>query len=263
MNHAFIYSSEGQPTGALGWFLQQSESYKSNFFTVGEHNLVEAYLHPDPWDNHSSDPDHWSHQYIECIEKMDDDFAWINSFVSGFTKRTIFGLSYGAWSKLIPWKNKTVDLIYIEPTEQTYQLFFNSYLRRPVDMDFVKESIDMHVHDHHQDDPVYREHIYSSVYNDALKYAELGELRFWQLQHCFHHGGTEIPSPDRHDEMRKITFSDKIAPYYEKNEKRCIVVDIFNLDIKNICEKLDIIYNDKMEYEYQRFLKFADDIAQV
>lgn len=259
MKHAYIFSEEGLTTGILGWILQQSPSYESNFFRfdyTGRGRTLAR--HTDPWDNHSHDHNHWSHAYIENIEKGNSDFTWLNAYLDSFPIRTIFGLSYGAWNKRSPWINDKVDLILVESTALTFELFFDTYHRRSMTVDDVIESIDMHIHDHHQDNPEYREHLFTVFGNAAIEQAKQSNLEFWQLQYFFHHRGDRLLSMDEVEVMKaelRHDLLDNNHSFKEKN-KHAIVVDIFNLQLPELCQQLNIVYSENMQAEYNKFLNF-------
>ena len=263
MKHTHIYSQVSMLSSALGWILQQSDSYGSNYFRRRSRLLLENRI--DPWDNHSDDPNYWTHPYIEEIERSDGNFTWIDEFVKGFDTRSIFGLSYGAWNKTSPWRNETVDSIYIMETDRLFDLFYESYEKRKISIDELLPSFDMHIHDHKQDDALYRDNMMSTVYPQALEYAERDELEFWQLQHCFHHRGVSIPC---HDDIHDIKMQIKTDimqcnNYYLNNESVLIIDDMFDIDLKSLCKQLDIVYNSNMETEYNKFLDYAINVAQV
>lgn len=266
MKHAYVRSEEGLQTGTLGWILQQSPSYKSNYFKFRcvyskEHKRWMKQRHVDPWDNHSLNPNHWSHAYIESIENINENYEWIDSFVDTFKERTVFGLSYGGWTKSLPWDNKNVDLICVESNDKTVELFIDTYLKRTMTPEEVEESLNMHIHDHHQDDEDYRKHIYNIVGEKAIKYAQDNQqIEFWQLQYCFHHGGDRLLEKDEIDIMKKKYYNTimEAQSFTTLNHDRIKYYDIFNLDLKKISEDLNIEYVDKMQQEYNVFIDFSD-----
>lgn len=260
MKHAHIYSSTPMAASLLGWILQQSDSYKSNFFVCDDENLEKA--HMDPWDNHSAAEDDWSHAYIEDIESdvTRYEFDWLDSFVDSFVVRSIFGLSYGEWKKSIVWHNSKLDTILILSTDRLRELFYESYERRLVDKETFLENIKMHVHDHRQNDESYNEYIMNLIYEDGLKCIENDSLEFWQMQYCFHHKGNGIPDKSSEDTIKQQIMSELT------DDTVCydgIEVDLFNLDLKALCKQLDIVYNDKMEEEYNKFLDYVNNVVQV
>ena len=58
VNNAFIYSEVPMYSSVLGWILQQSPSYESEYF-VFNNSIFNKSSRLDPWDNHSDDPDNW------------------------------------------------------------------------------------------------------------------------------------------------------------------------------------------------------------
>ena len=266
MKHAHIFSAVPMLSSSLGWILQQSDSYKSEHFKCETRFLSETKI--DPWDNHvdfTDDADDWSRLYIEEIERNDDDFSWLNGFVDGFTDRSIFGLSYGDWRKSVPWNNESIDTIYINPTDRLFNLFYESYEKRTITPDELIHSMNTHIHDHKQDDAEYRANMMKHMYPTALKYAERGELEFWQLQHCFHHGGNAIPSPEEITtiiaEIKDDIMTDSKS--YLSRTSTLVIDDLFNLDLEVLCKDLDIVYNSKMTAEYKKFINYATNIVQV
>ena len=176
-------------------------------------------------------------------------------------ERTVFGLSYGGWTKSLPWDNKNVDLICVESNDKTVELFIDTYLKRTMTPEEVEESLNMHIHDHHQDDEDYRKHIYNIVGEKAIRYAQDNQqIEFWQLQYCFHHGGDRLLEKDEIDIMKKKYYNAimEAQSFTTLNHDRIKYYDIFNLDLKKISEDLNIEYVDKMQQEYNVFIDFSD-----
>ena len=98
-----------------------------------------------------------------------------------------------------------------------------------------------------------------------MKSAERGELEFWQLQHCFHHGGNAIPSPEEITtiiaEIKDDIMMD--GECYLTRPTTLVIDDLFNLDLEVLCKDLDIVYNSKMTAEYKKFINYATNIVQV
>lgn len=260
MKHAFIYNEEGMFSSVLGWIIQQSASYNSNFFKfdwTGENNTIA--LHTDPWDNHSLDPAHWSHEYIEHIETPDENFDWMDNFVNSFKSRTIFGLSYGAWNKTTAWNNPSLDLISVKSTRRTIEIFFNCYHARPLSAEDVVESLDMHIHDHHQDNTEYRQWVYNTYGNQAINMAKDKSLEFWQLQYMFHHNGTSFPEVSERSNIID-TYVKHILDETHAFTKRNVYkeFDILDLNLHNVCDQLSIEYSDQMQKEYKLFMDYVN-----
>ena len=252
--HAFVYSSMPMMASLLGWILQQSDSYKSNYFRYDA-------LAVDPWDNHSDDPDNWSHAFIEDVEDevLGNDFTWLNEFVDSFKCNTIFGLSYGGWRKNKPWYNNNIFEILILPTNRLFDLFYQVYEKRLVSPNELLENIKMHVHDHKQDNKIYNERMMNEIYPNALEYAKRNELEFWQLQYCFHHGGASIPALSEMNNIKNTIQSEISSTNFVKNNDTVVIEDLFNINLKELCKNLNIIHNEHMELAYNKFLDFVDE----
>tara|TARA_R110002074_G_scaffold166179_5_gene326573 strand:+ start:1822 stop:2610 length:789 start_codon:yes stop_codon:yes gene_type:complete len=256
----------------LGWILQQSDSYESTHCVIHEHALDEKKIgfYLDPWDNHSDDPDNWSHAFIEDVEdeNLGDNFTWLNEFVDSFKCNTIFGLSYGEWRKTKSWENSNVNKIAIPTSDKIFNLFYEVYERRSVSPAQCLKNIQMHVHDHKQDEPVYNERMMNEIYPKALEYANRGELEFWQLQYCFHHNGADVPGPEERENIKNIikqeiaidTSNDYDLRWSIFIEDAIVIEDLFNIDLKGLCKQLNIVYNERIGIEYKKFLDYANDI---
>jgi hypothetical protein len=260
MKHAYIYNEEGMFTSVLGWILQQSNSYDSNFFRFGwttDNNTIAP--HTDPWDNHSLEPAHWSHAYIEHIEQVDNNFVWIDNFVNDFKSRSIFGLSYGAWNKSAAWTNESVELISIKSSRKTVEIFFDCYHARPLSAEDVVESLNMHIHDHHQDNLEYRRWVYDTYGEKAIAMAKDNNLEFWQLQFMFHHDGISFPDISERDNIINTYVThilEESHAFTKRNNYK--EFDILDLNLHNVCNQLSIEYSDAMLVEYNRFLDYSN-----
>ena len=257
--HAFIYSEIPMYSSVLGWILQQSSSYQSNYFVFNEY-CYKAEERNDPWDNHSDDPNDWSHAFIEDVEdeNLSNDFTWLNEFVDSFKCNTIFGLSYGAWGKNKSWHNNINEII-IQPTNKMFDLFYELYERRSVNPEQLLENIKMHVHDHKQDNKIYNERMMNEVYPNALEYAKRGELEFWQLQYCFHHKpGSTVPDIKDIERIKHKIKYDIFLSSFQKNNNAIVIEDLFNIELKELCKKLNIVYNDTMRIEHNKFSDYAN-----
>lgn len=273
--HAFIYSPIPMMSSMLGWVLQQSDSYESNYFMFRQHGFDErkkvdncGYL--DPWDNHVDDPNDWSHAFIEDVEdeNLSNDFTWLNEFADSFKCNTIFGLSYGGWEKYDSWDNSNVNKIAIQPHTKIFDLFWEVYESRLVSPEQLLENIKMHVHDHKQDNKIYNERMMNEVYPDALEYAQRGELEFWQLQYCFHHDGSNVPAPEEKENIKSMIKVDVCRDPGAEIEIRweifcnsaIVIEDLFNINLEWLCKELNIVYNEKIGIEYKKFLDYANDV---
>lgn len=258
--HLYIYSPIGTAASALGWILQQSTSYSSDYFVFKPELLQSNYV--DPWDNHVDfhklnlpDPDsHWIFQYTKCIERDDTNFEWLDSFVNGFSNRSAFGLSYGGWEKLTTWNNPKVTTIVVKRTVELFDYFWKIYMSRPFSVDDVKRSLMLHHHDHKNHISGYYEWLIETVGNDAIEQAKHTPVRFWQLQAVYHNGGSRFPLLSEEQHWKDIVYGNTSASVISDNQ---IEVDIFNLDFPNLCDTLDIDYNEKITQEYNTFLNFA------
>ena len=272
MPHAFIYSQIPMMASVLGWVLEQSDSYESNYFDFRQNGFDErkkgCYL--DPWDNHSDDPDNWSHYFIEDVEdrNLACDFTWLNEFANSFKCNTIFGLSYGGWEKTVSWDNNNVNKIVIQPSDKMFDLFWKVYESRLISPVELLENIQMHVHDHKQDNKIYNERMMNEIYPKALEYANRGELEFWQLQYCFHHDGVNVPSPEEKENIKNMIKHDICQDLGAETEIRwqvfcdsaIVIEDLFNIDLEGLCKELNIVYNEKIGIEYKKFLEYANDV---
>lgn len=255
--HAFIYSEVPMYASVLGWILQQSPSYESKYFKFNNYQYKDTTRH-DPWDNHSDDPDDWSHAFIEDVEDqtLHDNFSWLDEFVNNFKCNSIFGLSYGAWSKSVPWNNN-INQIVIKPTDKLFDFYYELYEKRPIDVAQLNDSLRMHIHDHKQDNEDYRKHIMDNVYPEAMKYAVPGNLEFWQLQSCFHHKGSTVPSLEEEQSVKNKIRSDIFQTNFVYNDNAIVIEDLFNIDIKELCKKLDIVYTVHVENEYKKLFNYV------
>tara|TARA_B110000495_G_C22992838_1_gene584908 strand:- start:481 stop:1278 length:798 start_codon:yes stop_codon:yes gene_type:complete len=257
--HAFIYSEIPMYASVLGWILQQSDSYESNYFKFNK-SWADNYIERnDPWDNHSDDPDNWSHAFIEDIEdkNLHTNFTWLDNFVDSFTCNTIFGLSYGAWKKSKPWLTTNNEIV-IQPSSKMFDLFYEVYERRTVSPEQLLENIQMHVHDHKQDNKEYNEHMMNTIYPSALTYAEHGVLEFWQLQYSFQHGGDTVPSITEMESIKHKIKTDIFNDSFQTNSNTIVIEDLFDINLKELCKRLNIVYNDNIETEYNKFVKYAN-----
>ena len=256
--HTFIYSEIPMYSSVLGWILQQSSSYQSNYFSLNK-VCYEAEERNDPWDNHSDDPNDWSHAFIKDVEdeNLSNDFTWLNKFVDSFKCNTIFGLSYGSWAKVSSWDNN-LNQIVIQPNDKMFDLFYELYERRSVNPEQLLENIKMHVHDHKQDNKIYNERMMNEVYPNALEYAKRGELEFWQLQYCFHHKGLTVPDIKEKENIKNKIRSDIFDTNFTYDNNAIVIEDLFNIELKELCKKLNIVYNDTMRIEHNKFLDYAN-----
>lgn len=273
--HAYIYSYEGMTAGIVGWILQGSPSYKTNYFKFFQNHInqedgsiidghPEFEEHSDPWDNHSEDDDHWSHKYIENLEVDNDDFSWFDNFVNTFPGRGIFGLSYGSYQKTSIWNNPNVNIIFSrgstpENIKRYKDLFIYTYWKRTFDLEQMIESIDMHTHDHHADCSTYKFKLMFRLGN-AEKYARQNKLEFWQLQMLYHHDYDELPdqTPEEYEKLYKL-YDEEVGNSESRFhlDPNVIKVDIFDLDLKQTCAELEIEYVAEMEDRYEWFKKFC------
>ena len=74
----------------------------------------------------------------------------------------------------------------------------------------IEESFDMHIHDHRQDDPVYKEHMYKTF----GEYLQMEEVEFWKLQTAFHWGLDRI-AQDK-DEQHFIEMNMQHENFYQR-----------------------------------------------
>jgi len=278
-DHCYIYSYEGMSASIVGWILEQSPTYKSDNFKFSEYlelELVHKFWQPgdrtdiDPWDNHSDNPSSWTHAYIESIEQDNNDFSWMDNYVANLDVRTIFGLSYGAYSKQTVWKNPNCNIVIVGPpdydhpnTEKYKKMFAIAYWSRKFDLNELVQSFDMHVHDHHGDNEDYRIALGRRLGNARQEAAE-GKLEFWQLQAAYHHGYPEVPTntPENKQKFIDDVFEEEIFSansLYQmfKDDPDVIHVDLFNINIPDLCLKLNIEYSVAMTDQMEMFDRFC------
>ena len=240
-----IYSQNGAETGVLGWILQQSPTYVTKNFRCSD-DLFTKFR--DPWDNHNSDPNHWSHRWIEIQEEQWSEMELLEEeIVSKFPTPSLWGISYGAWAN-DDWEPETLTRVYINNTEKLFRYWWKIYAKRPIKD--IKESFDMHIHDHRQDDPVYKERMYD-VFGE---YLQMEQVEFWKLQTAFHWGLDRIAQDS--DEQHFIEMNMQHENFYEAD---IIIEDMFDIDLKDLCNELGCEYTEQMKIEYNRFLTFAEE----
>lgn len=245
--HVHIYSSAGPDCGALGWVLEKSPTYVTKNFTLNREDLTE--IDVDPWDNHSDDHEHWSHSFIEAQECNDPFYVNVMEDIikNNSIGRGVWGISYGAWDQPI-WESSAYK-IGIETTEDTFSYYWKLYANRPIDD--IKQSMDMHIHDHKQDDPVYREYMYTTF----ADYLTQDEIPFWKLQSAFWWGWKECAKDEDYIKAKEIA----------KPDRRCIypadiwIDDIFNLDLQDLCNKINCEYTQEMQDAYDFWVKWAKE----
>ena len=108
----------------------------------------------------------------------------------------------------------------------------------------------MHIHDHRQDDPVYKERMYK-IFGE---YLQMEEVEFWKLQTAFHWGLDRIAQDE--DEQHFIEMNMQHENFYEAD---IVIEDMFDIDLKDLCNKLGCEYVEAMQTEYNRFLTFAEE----
>lgn len=245
--HVHIYSSAGPDCGALGWVLEKSPTYTTTNFKLNEDELHEKDI--DPWDNHSDDHDHWSHKMIEAQELRDPAFVPImEDIINSHSGRGVWGISYGAWDQK-EWESSAYK-IGLKTTEESFNYYWKLYANRPIDD--IKESIDMHIHDHHQDDPKYKEYMYTTF----AEYLEMDEVPFWKLQSAFWWGFKEIATDE---DIKKAKMIARPATYCPRYPADFWIEDIFDLDLEDLCNKIDCVYTEEMQQAYDFWVKWAKE----
>lgn len=246
MKNVHVYGTFGAEVGILGWILEQSPSYKTKNFTCTEQQLLST--QSDPWDNHNADPDHWSHKWIE-IQESQTSFDKLNDIIASGDQPGVWGISYGMWHK-DKWETPAIKL-GIKGTPRVFKFWWKNYMERIILN--PKRAFDMHIHDHHQDDPVYKKHMYET-YADYFKE---DTIPFWKLQCAFHWGFDRCVTDADKDKALEIA-SDNSNPYPAD-----IWVDIFSLDIKELCSKLECKYTEEMEKQYKIYLAYCENILKI
>lgn len=259
--HAYIYSFDGMSTGVLGWILQDSPSYKTEFFQMDSASLYQKEISHDPWDNHGDNEKHWSHKYIKNLEVKNDDFSWFDNFVDSFPGPGIFGLSYGSYQKTSVWKKPNVKVLLSTPLDDSSKakyktMFIETYWKRKLDVEDLVESVDMHTHDHKEDCSVYKFTLLGRIQR-AIDLAKERQLEFWQLQMIYHHEYDHVPEQTEEEYTKLYALYDEEVHSETSllhNDKDVIKADLFNLDLKELCTQLQIEYCEEMEHNYNQFL---------
>lgn len=246
MKDVHIYGNYGAEVGSLGWILQQSPTYKTENFKFNERELGNKFN--DPWDNHSHDPNHWSHTWIE-IQENHKDLSSLNEIMLAGESPGIWGVSYGAW-RVSHWDTPATKLGIIS-TEKVFKFWWNCYMERIIYN--PKESIDMHIHDHKQDDPEYKKYMYE-LCSDYLK---LDAIPFWKLQCVFHWGfGRTVNDGDKTQAYNRAYNDSKGYP-------ADIWVDMFDLDIEKLCSILECEYTPEMQKQYKIYLDYCENTLKL
>lgn len=264
MKNTFIYAGNMVDAGILGYILERSPTYVSSNFLLNEDLLDNPNM--DPWDNHADDDDHFSHTLVEYQEDETTDFSDFIKTIELQDTPGVFGLSYGAWKKEIPLDHNNLNLVYIEESTRSFNMWFKMYMERVIPD--VKNDIDMHIHDHYQDDPVYKEHMYNTFMVPYVEASKKSPVYFWMLQTCFHHNYDYVV---KGTEEEKIAFKSLLMDDVGENRfkryntglDQCYTVDMFDLDIPALCVKLNIEYADSMQTAYQQFKDYVTNVLQV
>lgn len=248
MKHVHIYTPEGMQTGVLGYILEQSTSFYSNNFQFNQ-QVFDAFMESsaksvDPWDNHNLSHEHWSHSYIEATETCDDNFVWLNNFVHSFEARSVFGMSYGGYCKSTAWQNPILQHVGTQYNEDMFRIWFECYMTRKLNNRLVTESLRTHIHDHHQDDPEYKERVMQGYGSVAL---QMDTVEFWQLQACYHHQHNSLPDLDYKDTFRDYLMKQSMEDFDFNVHNDVYYVDPLNINVYNICTDLNIEHTDAMQ----------------
>lgn len=267
--HIHIVSDVGLLTSALGYILQQSESIDSRWFKRNNNSLKDPTSHNDPWDSRTyifEKENSTKKKYVDISENRQAKYRTvdIDEFVDGLKVRTVFGMNHGGWVKHVEWRNPKVQCVFIDITKNTQKYFLNMISGRIIDD--VEESILHHTVDHWDSDPEHLKKITETVYSRLHLQKE--PVRFWQLQYTFWIDNNFFPLP----EEKKDTFDKFYVPMITKNNTKDhnyvvytnpMIVDIENLNLKKVCKDLNLVYNDRMEKEYQKFKEFFDFYVQM
>lgn len=244
--HVHIYSSCGPDAGALGYVLEMSPTYNSKNFTLNEDDLLEKDV--DPWDNHSEDHNHWSHTFIEVQEQNDVTLVHkLEDIMNSIDGRGVWGISYGAWDQQV-WDSSAYK-IGLQTTDETFDYYWKLYANRPIDD--VKESMDMHIHDHKQDDPVYREYMYTTF----ADYLKEDEIPFWKLQSAFWWGWKECAKDEDYIKAKQIAKPPEHCDY----PADIWIEDVFNIDLFKLCNTIQCEYTLEMQNAYDFWVDWAKE----
>jgi hypothetical protein len=275
--HIQLYSDVGPLTSAIGWVLQQSPSidlkwFRKNTTSPQQYNKD---VFSDPWDSRIAvhQKSAIKQKYCEIVEisenpwTMGDLDDWV---AESLPLRAVFGLNHGAWRKTAYWNNPHVQNVYFETTDIVVDAFFNMYCQRPYrNIKQVVDSIEDHVFDHKNSNQIYKQKLYELILPKAEQIFANGEIvRFWQLQHTYHLDSNYFPMPDEQQKIQKKYRDEyKEVPTVNQNfvvfTNPHIVYDPLNMDLKNVCNILDIVYSERMEREYQQVREFYFNAAQV
>jgi len=230
-----LYGKYGAEVGVLGWILERSDTYLSSNFIYDTAQL-------DPWDNHSDLDTHWTHTWIE-IQESGRQLDRLNQIMDTGPTPGVWGISYGAW-KAPRWHTDAFKVGILQ-TEQACDYYWKNYALRTIHD--VKEAFDLHIHDHYQNDSDRKKY----MYNTYADYLERDSIAFWKLQAIFHWGFD-----------RTVTDADYEAAKQEVRRGTSrypadITLDIFSLDIENLCSILECKYNENMTHQYNLFLEYA------
>ncbi len=240
--HVFGYY--GSEASVLGWILEQSPSYSTNNFMRNLRWLNDPYN--DPWDNHSRDELDWTHKWIYHQER--GELEELNKIMTG---PGVWGVSYGAWPQTkTKWKTPAVCIL-LEPNQRTFDYYWRCYAERPIND--VQNSFDMHILDHHQNNPDYRKYMETKW----GKYLEQPGIAFWKLQTCYHWGWTEYATDE------DLPKAKAIAQNIEHTYHPDMMLDLFDLDLSKLCSKLEIEHTRFMDREYAMFLDYCTRTLKI
>ena len=253
--HVFGYYSF--EANVLGWILENSPSYRTHNFRRRLENLNDP--HNDPWDNHALDDlgeEHWTLEWTKHQEA--GDFESLNKMMRRFPLDTgVFGVGYAGWGSGEKWITPATRIL-INPTQRLFDYYWKCYAERPITN--IKHSMDMHILDHHQNDPEYKNYIYDTF----VDYLKEDSVPFWKLQTAYHWGWKTCATDDDLAKAKQIALDEAISNVYEPD----ITVDLFELDIIDLCSKLECTYInsngiDSMEREYNVFINYCEKVLKI
>lgn len=273
-NHVHIASDIAPILNGIGWTLQQSSSiYNKSWWQFNkklyrDHDYNQEIDFANPWDSSQLTPNlqHVKQRYTDITESENlfstDD---LDEWVSKLEHSTVFGMGHGGWNKMVKWRPDNVTNIYFCKTDTIINYMYNFYGNKSIlNMDGALESIKWHVHDHKQNNRKRFEHLCDVILPKFAKQGARG--KFWQFQYTYHVDKNYFPSLDEENIIRSKYFNrcytiNDLESKFVLSTNPVIVEDPLDIDLENLCKKIDLVYNYKMQAEYDRFVGFVKHYA--
>lgn len=283
--HINIYADTGHSASALGYVFQQSNSFDMQWFvknTKGYDAGMQIPTFEDPWDARPKayNQNSLKQEYVNIIESSQNPWTTgdLDDYIKKFPMRTIFGMNHGVYKKQVPWKNEQVQCVYVCNNSTVLSAFYNMYgQRRIASLHEVMSCVNDHLHDHKRDSTISRKIMQNDILPKANQWLKNGTpIYFWQFMYYFH-----IPNPALryfpHCDEKKETFDthyigfgenscrveDDMDEYYVQFNDPFMITDPLDLNIKNVCKKLDIVYNERIGREYDKWRAWINKYAQM